>query len=294
MTYPPDSWIVVFSGRSERECAELGLMLAARGIPHQYAPAAGGWQLVVPGSAVAAAHAEIMNYLKENQPRPAGRRRLDVIDNGWIGVGVYVVVLAAVAAFAGRMALGLDWLGAGNMHAARVQGGELWRTVTALMLHVELGHLVGNMVFGSFFGLFVARHLGSGLGWAAIVASGLVGNLLNALIQAGTHRAIGASTAVFGALGLLVAYTWRAGFLRGTPWKERIAPVVAGIGLLAFTGTGGENTDIIAHLTGFIAGFVFGVLLARVKIPREPRVQLALGGGTLGVLLLSWVLAFAN
>lgn len=292
MSLASDSWIVVFEGRSERECAELGLMLAARGIPHRYAPGSGAWQLVVPGRAAAEAHAEIVHYLQENRPRPAGRRRLDEIDGGWTGVGVYIVVLAMVAAFAGRMALGLDWLGAGNMDAGRVQAGELWRTVTALMLHVELGHLVGNMVFGGFFGLFVARHLGSGLGWAAIVASGFAGNLLNALVQAETHRAIGASTAVFGALGLLVAYTWRAGFIKGTPWKERIAPVVAGIGLLAFTGTGGENTDIIAHLTGFIAGFVFGALLARVKIPREPRVQLALGGGTLGVLLLCWVLAF--
>ena len=68
---------------------------------------------------------------------------------------------------------------------------------------------------------------------------------------------------MFAALGLLTAYTWRRGFLRETPWRGRIAPIVAGIGLLAFTGTAGENTDLTAHLFGFVAGFGGGLALAR-------------------------------
>ncbi len=292
MDYPTEYWMVVYEGRSEQACAELGLMLAARGVKHQYAREDGLWRLSVPVQSAPLAREEIANYVRENQPRPAGRRPIEAVDSGWPGVWAYILLLAAVAAFTGRMAFGLDWLTLGMMDAGRVRGGELWRTATALTLHVEFGHLVGNIGFGAFFGLFVSRYLGSGLGWAAIVASGMAGNLLNAMIQAGTHRAIGASTAVFGALGLLVAYTWRAGFLAGTPWKERIAPVVAGIGLLAFTGTGGENTDIFAHLTGFIAGFGLGVLLARFRIPRARQVQQAWGGAAVATLALCWILAF--
>jgi len=170
--------------------------------------------------------------------------------------------------------------------------------VTALTLHVDFSHLAGNIVFGAFFGLYVGRYLGSGIGWAAILGAGALGNALNVLIQPGRHLAIGASTSVFAALGLLAAYTWRRGFLRNTPWRMRIAPIIAGIGLLAFTGTGsgveGDNVDILAHLTGFIAGFGAGAALATVEIPREPDAQRTWGAITVAALVLSWITALGT
>jgi len=118
------------------------------------------------------------------------------------------------------------------------------------------------------------------------------------LIQPGRHLAIGASTSVFAALGLLAAYTWRRGFLRNTPWRMRIAPIIAGIGLLAFTGTGsgveGDNVDILAHLTGFIAGFGAGAALATVEIPREPDAQRTWGAITVATLVLAWITALGT
>jgi rhomboid protease GluP len=291
MDSPLTEWTAVFESADERACAEVGLMLAARGIAHQYGRAGAVWRLVVPASTAERARDEIARYRSENRPVPAGRVALKQVDSGWSGIAVYVLLLAMIAGFTGRAAFGVDWLAAGRLDAGRVVDGEWWRTVTALTLHIELAHLGGNLVFGAFFGHFVARYLGSGVGWAAIVAAGCLGNLLNAIVQAGTHRAIGASTAVFGALGLLAAYTWRRGFLDGTPWKERIAPVIAGIALLAFTGTGGENTDVFAHLAGFLAGFGLGVLLARVRIPEDPRVQAGFGALAIATVAIAWVTA---
>src|SRR5690606_35050914 len=69
---------------------------------------------------------------------------------------------------------------------------------------------------------------------------------------------IGASTAVFATLGLVAAYAWKqhsAGALR---WARRWAPLIAAVALLAFTGAGGERTDVLAHLTGFISGALVG------------------------------------
>ena len=138
-----------------------------------------------------------------------------------------------------------DWLGAGPARGGRrCSSGEWWRAVTALTLHVELDHLGGNLAFGAFFGYFVGRYFGHGVGWLAVLLAATGANVLNAWVQSPAHRSIGASTAVFAALGLLVTYTWRRGFLRDTPWRARIAPIVAGLGLLAFTGTAGENTDL--------------------------------------------------
>jgi membrane associated rhomboid family serine protease len=149
------------------------------------------------------------------------------------------------------------------LQASAISAGELWRTVTALTLHVEFEHLGGNLAFGAFFGWFVGRYLGVGVGWLTVLAAAAGANALGAWLQGPDHRSLGASTAVFAALGMLVAYTWRRGFWRATPWRARIAPIVAGLGLLAFTGTGGENTDLGAHLFGFCVGFGGGLALAR-------------------------------
>jgi membrane associated rhomboid family serine protease len=116
-------------------------------------------------------------------------------------------------------------------------------------------------------------------------------NALNAWVESPAHRSIGASTAVFAALGMLATYTWRRGYLRDTPWRSRIAPIVASLGLLAFTGTAGENTDLGAHLFGFITGLAMGLAIARfaaVEWLSNARVQRACGALTVLLLVAAW------
>ena len=123
-------------------------------------------------------------------------------------------------------------------------------------------------------------------------------NVLNAWVQSPAHRSIGASTAVFAALGLLVTYTWRRGYLRDTPWRARIAPIVAGLGLLAFTGTAGENTDLGRALVRLHRGA--RVLGSRSRASRpssgssNARVQ-RLGGAVAAlVLVAAWAVGLAR
>jgi hypothetical protein len=64
------------------------------------------------------------------------------------------------------------------------------------------------------------------------------------------------------------------------------------LGLLAFTGTAGENTDLGAHLFGFIAGLAAGLALARfasVAWLRTPRVQRVAGALAAVLLVAAWV-----
>src|SRR5690606_22321097 len=117
---------------------------------------------------------------------------------------------------------------------------------------------------------------------------------LDVLLLPASHRALGASTAVFAALGLVGAYVWaasRRGFLpRPSGWARRSAPVVAALVLLAYIGTGDENTDVVAHLTGFMAGFASGLLLG-LRLPealRGARMQALLGAGAVGLLTACW------
>lgn len=105
------------------------------------------------------------------------------------------------------------------------------------------------------------------------------------------HLSVGASTAVFGALGILVALVWRRGFLRHTPWRRRFAPIFAGIALLAYTGTAGENTDLGAHLFGFVAGLGIGWALARDALLDGRRAQWLAAAAGAGALVAAWAVA---
>jgi membrane associated rhomboid family serine protease len=285
-----EPWIAVATVANEQRAAELGLVLMALGIEHQRLPGGVGWEIWVATANAAQASGELAQYLTENK-RPVGQRQVEEVGGALPGVVAYAVTLLVVFVCLHQSVFYLDWFGAGRLEAGPVVRGEWWRTVTALTVHVDLDHLGGNLVFGAFFGYFVGRYLGRGVGWLAILAAGTLANALNAVVQSPLHRSIGASTAVFAALGLLTAYTWRRGFLRETPWRGRIAPIIAGIGLLAFTGTAGENTDLTAHLFGFIAGFGAGLALARwarIEWLRSRRRQAVCAGIAVAAVVTAW------
>ncbi len=153
----------------------------------------------------------------------------------------------------------LEW---GRLDADAVRNGEAYRVFSALLLHSDIGHLAGNLLFGAVFLHLVARHAGTLPAWAGVILAGAGGNLANALVHTGTdHYSIGASTAVFGAIGLLVALPVGFAIRRPRPALFRlwVAPVVAGLVFLAWFGTGGERTDPSAHLFGFLSGLPVGL-----------------------------------
>ena len=62
---------------------------------------------------------------------------------------------------------------------------------------------LSNAIFGALFMAAALRVLGPGLGGLMVLASGAVGNLANAFLYGSAHSSVGASTAIFGAVGLL-------------------------------------------------------------------------------------------
>jgi membrane associated rhomboid family serine protease len=288
-----EQWVTVAIGLTEARLNDLALVLTARGVPFERRAGPAGFELWVPLAMAPVAATELTLYRHENA-REVGARPIEEVGDGRAGVVAYVVTLLAVFVALHVDFFYYDWLGAGRFDGGAVLGGEIWRLVTALTLHIELAHLGGNLAFGAFYGYFVGRYLGTGVGWLTVILAAAAGNGLNALVQAASHRSIGASTAVFAALGLLVAYTWRRGFLQHTPWRARIAPIIAGLGLLAFTGASGENTDLGAHLFGLVAGFGSGLVLARfvpVAWLKSARVQRACVAAAVLVVLASWAVA---
>ena len=283
---------VVYESPNHQQCGHRALVLAAARIPHQTIHDASSAVLLVPAEYSAQAAEQLRLYDEENPPvRPKPQKRVPDQDPvpGVIG---YFLVVCTVAGLAGYSYFGHDWFDAGRVDGALIRNGEWWRTITALTLHSGVRHLVGNLVFGIFFGVFAGRLLGSGVAWLAIVVAAAMGNAANMLLLESTHRSIGASTAVFAALGLVAGFVWRGQLMSQDRWSYRYGPIVGGLALLMFTGTGGPETDIGAHLMGFVCGFATGMLLTVLgPIPTDRRRQTVAGGIALALIVSAWFVA---
>jgi len=290
---PTPSEVSIYSSAAHTQCRERALVLEAVGIDYRLERTAGAYGLIVQAGDETRALAELEAHERENQEWQAPAPPLPARANGWSGVLVYCVLLSAVAMLERRYAFGCDWLTAGRMQAGLVCQGEWWRTVTALTLHADGSHLVGNLAFGILFGVFVGQLLGSGFAWFSILIAGACGNALNAWIQPATHNAVGASTALFAALGLLSAYTWRRQRNTEHRWTRRLAPLAGGVALLGLTGSGGEGTDVIAHLTGFFSGLMLGAIYGSLanRLRLNAPMQLAFGSLSIGLLSFAWLCA---
>ncbi|MGH6922457.1 MAG: rhomboid family intramembrane serine protease [Propylenella sp.] len=287
----PDRWIEIGRYLLPSEAEGEALALAAIGIGSRLIPQEGGVGLFVSDADAARASRELLEYRRENRPRaePALRPASEGVDAAL----AYAAVLVVVHVVAGRRMFGVDWVSAGAAEAGLILGGEWWRALTALTLHIDFGHLASNAVAGGVLGILLAQVLGPGLAWLAILLAGGIGNALNALVQPTQHTAIGASTAVFAALGLLAALMWRR---RASQWTRRLRrwlPLAAGVMLLAFLGTGGERTDVGAHIAGFAVGVVggAGLAFAGARVPQGRVAQYSYGATALALCGFAWLLA---
>lgn len=270
---------------------EASLVLSAVEVEHVIEQTEDDWCLKVPDAQAQAAIAHLEKYTLENQPLPPAPVP-EQIDSGVIGVLGFLLVIWAIPFFQSIGLFGWDWPVIGRVQAGLVMDGEWWRVITALTLHADLGHILGNSAFGAVFGLFAGRFLGSGLAWLLILLGGALGNAVAAGMRPEEFRAIGASTATFAALALSSGFVWRRGYFRGRGWRRAFAPLFAGIALLSFTGVGGEDTDVLAHFTGFASGLGLGVWAATWNLRWLGRIgQRLCGLVAVFLVVLAWSLA---
>ena len=269
------------------------LVLDAAGISAEGVYRNGSWFLIVHRDDLIEATAELDAYRREN-PNRVYEDDAPAYPGATTGVLAYGITIIFLAVVTAPWAMRSDWLPAGRMQAGKVMAGELWRTVTSLTLHLDSGHVAGNVVFGTVFGLLAGHALGGGVAWLTIVLAGATGNFINAMVQEPTHSSVGASTAVFAALGIIVSHSLRPSVVafaaHETPIK-RWSPLIGGVLLLAFVGVGGERTDVTAHVTGFLAGLVFGWggSCLPTRWLASSTVQKSAGLLTLAIVAIAWM-----
>ena len=211
------------------------------------------------------------------------RRRPDRDDEGKARSGrtcllALIVINAAVyLLFGGNTSLCLD--------PAAVRSGDVLRVVTAVFMHEGFFHLLFNMYALYFFGMMIAPTLGARRFLSLFLFSGVAGNVLWLAANWNAHALLlGASGAVMGvimAAALLAPDVEILILFIPFPLKLRTAALVfAGIDVFMFFTGDQSGVAYLAHIGGFLAGYIFSRIFLRREIRWDPLAALFGRGGS--------------
>jgi membrane associated rhomboid family serine protease len=275
--------VVARSAPHERLARDWALVLTAVGVGCEVERRGREWDLVVAADDAERAAEALAAYDAEAVPGRPAPAPAAAYGRTWAGL-VLAMLLVLGARLTGTRAMGSALFRAGEAHAGSILNGEPWRTVTALTLHADVTHLVSNLVSGALVATAVSAAVGPGVGAWLLLLAGAAGNGLTAWMHGGGHRAVGASTAVFGGIGVLVGLA----IVRRT--RRAWVPVAAGLALLGLLGTS-EHADLLAHFFGFAAGVAAGTGVAPLPLLRSRPAQWVLALAALGAVGGCWLLA---
>jgi membrane associated rhomboid family serine protease len=275
---------------SHHQAMDWSLVLVSQGIESiiDHDTAGGTWRVIVPDHDWPRAVEAIRQYHDENSGQ-TWRRDLPwtglIFDwrcVPWLLVPVFLYILESAGSLALRSV--------GMMNGLAVKSGEWWRLLTAVTLHADLAHLAANLATGFLLLGLAMGAFGPGLGLTASLAAGVLGNLAGLAVYPDTYRGLGASGMIMGCLGVLSAQS--VALLRHGLSHRQLAArgMMAGCLLLVLLGFSPEkDTDIVAHVAGFLAGGVLGVAAGFL----HPRWRHHVWVGRLGQLFCAVVLCLA-
>jgi rhomboid protease GluP len=207
------------------------------------------------------------------------------------------VVVVNVLVWLLTVLLGAHWLSP-SPQALLLLGGNFlpltleqpWRLMSSTVLHAGVIHLAFNMWAMLNMGRIAERFYGNTQFAIIYLASGLFGSLASLFSSAAVAVSVGASGAIFGVAGALLAalFTKPHKLPKGLVASMRPSLVIF-VGYSLFMGFTASMIDNAAHIGGLVAGFVLATVMAerfdweeyRVHGPR--RAVLA----TAGALLLA-------
>jgi len=277
---------------TRREAESIALVLASEAIPHRVVNDEGRMSVRLDPADLRRAEAALASYARENAPESdASAEPEPTVDTR---AGIWLAV-ALVAAFA--VTGGWDESPAStareSLSARANSAGEWWRPVTALTLHADVVHVLGNAFSCAVFGSLLMRRHGAGVGLLLLVVSGAAGNALAAAWHGARYHSVGASTALFGAIGVLAATELVRRRRLRIRWGQSWLPIAGALGLLAMLGTG-RGSDQTAHVFGLVAGLAAGVWAARMfPRPLAAAAQLGWAAAALAAVALAWRAALA-
>ncbi len=162
--------------------------------------------------------------------------------------------LAGMLGMPGRILVDL-----GANYGLLVQAGQYWRLLSGTFLHASLIHLLFNMLVLFDVGPAVEEMYGQARFLTLYVVSGVAGSLASYWWHFPFAFMVGASGALFGLIGVMIAY----GYRHRTSLAERIKATYVRWAIYGLVfGFLMPSTDNAAHLGGLAAGVAFGYLVS--------------------------------
>lgn len=202
----------------------------------------------------------------------------------FITIGILVVSLAIMVLMQreGGTTQSNILLDFGAMYTPLIADGEYWRMVTSMFVHIGWMHFIRNAIALAYYGFMAEPLYGSGRFVILYLGSGLCGGVLSYLMLENTINA-GASGAIFGLLGALLAFSLKNWYAYDESGRPVIVPIfrngqkvgedkVAGAGRRMLPGllvimfinlafSLGPGINVWSHLGGLIGGSAIGVML---------------------------------
>ena len=182
------------------------------------------------------------------------------------------VIIFIICTFTGDLLYNMGELGVQKAVFDREYG----RIIQALFLHSDGNHIFNNMLILFFMGAMIEKEIGHMRYLICYLLSGIGGNVISLFYRLLTFNpvcSIGASTAVFGLDGVLLALVLFSGRRMQNVTTGRVVLMIA---YSLYSGFTGANIDNAAHIGGLLTGFVLGILICitdkiRTKGKRSER-----------------------
>ncbi len=178
-----------------------------------------------------------------------------------------------------------------------IAAGQFWRLITANFLHVSLLHLAFNSYALWQLGPEVERLYGPRRFWVIYLLTGVFG--ATASYAWGGALSAGASGAIFGLVGVLLAYFLRHRALFGQRGRAYLSNMLFIVVINLFIGFSSPGIDNWGHIGGLVAGFLLGYgLVPQYALVGDPHtgsaelVDVASRARVVGVTLLALLALF--
>ena len=151
----------------------------------------------------------------------------------------------------------------GAMEGQLIASGEYWRLLSAMFLHSGLIHLGFNVIGLFIFGQQIERLYGYSRFFAIYFLAGLAGSITSYAFNISSSPnsiGIGASGAVFGILGALVAFFLSHRNMLGEMGRQTLTGLVVLAAINLVVGFVMPGIDNFAHMGGFVCGFLLGMV----------------------------------
>jgi rhomboid protease GluP len=155
----------------------------------------------------------------------------------------------------------------GALYSPAIHGGQWWRLLTCMFLHIGIIHFGFNMMVLLNISTFLEEEIGSTRYFCVYLLSGVGGSLASAFLRPYPILSAGASGALFGLIGFSIVYFHRLKSARGREVKEfMVRWAIYGFVFGLFIGA-----DNIAHLGGLVFGMLLGALMEQRLAARSKR-----------------------